>query len=528
MTIDDLAYRSSGVSPAEDVAGRPRSSDLMRALAEVESSFPTHEWRVDGLSIWPLVRLRWFFSEWRTHYASAPREDLSGGGAVGYARRALSGAAAAARARWRDARGNDRGPDRRDLIYLCDGLSFSRLRDRWVERFCDPLIAMAGRCGLSSSLWTPLHRYHEPRFTPSTFVQCGIDRANIAGALRARRAAGSASLPAQTQIVEWMVAHGFGVSTLQAAKILSDGCRVRAVANFYRRRRERARPRLAFVVSFYRVEGMAFVLACRECGIPVVDIQHGVQGDMHPAYAAWPEPQGDRHSLLPDHFWVWSDWEADVIARWSHGTGHSAIVGGNPWMNVWRAGSKWEGVTDALARAQALKHQAGRRCVILVTLQFGLNAAEQLQGLADLLRMTSERFAFWVRLHPAMLERREEIRGYLANAGQYELDECTDLPLQALLPYTDVHLTHSSTAVIDAAQYGVCSVVTTAYGAELFGPLLAAGTAHVETGGASRLQRILGRMVAGGRHRPPIAVPSAEAAFSKLLADACSARRGTT
>lgn len=524
MTIGDLARRTSDFSCAANIVpGRPRSSDLMRALAELESTFPTQEWRVDHLPVWPLVRLRWFFGEWAVHYASAPLPDLPSSGAVRYAKRALAGAVAAASVHWRDRRANDRGPDRRDIIYLSDGLSFSRLGDRWVERFCDPLIAVAGHIGLSSSLWTPLHHYHEPRFTPSCFVQCAIDRANMAGALRALGAAGSARLPAQTEIVDWMAKRGFGVATLQTTKIVSDACRVRAVANLYRHRLERARPRVAFIVSFYSVEGMAFVLACRECGIPVVDIQHGVQGEMHPAYAAWPRPQCGLHPLLPDHFWVWSDWEADVVARWSRGTGHSVVVGGNPWTDVWRAGSSWEGVSDALIRAQALKYQAGGRSVILVTLQYGLGPAEQLEGLAELLRAAGEPLVFWVRLHPAMLERREEIRGYLANAGPCELDECTDLPLQALLPYTDAHLTHSSTTVIDAAQFGVCSVITAGYGAELFAPFLATGIAHVETGGSAGVQLTLARLALAGR-RQPRAAPSIETAFSKLLAEARSAR----
>ncbi|MBS0366249.1 MAG: hypothetical protein JSR67_10555 [Proteobacteria bacterium] len=520
--MDDPVYESPAAATVVGtvVSGPPRSSDLMRALAEVESRFPTHEWRVAGVAVWPLVRLRWFFREWAAGYASSAQQEASATGAARYAKQALAGAAAAAKARWRDPRAIDWGRDRRDLVYLSDGLSFTKLGGRWVERFCDPLIAAAKRAGLSSSLWTPLHLYHVPRYTPSRLLQCGIDRASMAGALHARRAAAdSASLPAQNEVVNWMAAAGFGVESLRAAQIISDGWRVRMVANLHRRRLRRLRPRMAFIVSFYSVEGMAFVLACRECGIPVMDIQHGVQGEMHPAYAAWPRPRGDRHELLPDRFWVWSDWEADVIGSWSGGTGHSPFVGGNPWSDLWRSDSRWQGVTEAMARARALKDKAGRRSVVLITLQYGLSASEQLEGVAGLLRSRGEKMAFWVRLHPAMLERREEIRSYLGSAGPCELDECSDLPLQALLPHVDVHVTHSSSTVIDAAQFGVPSVITTIYGAEVHGRILSTGFVQVETGGTPELEATLIRLAAGGR-RPIIAAPPADAALARLLADA--------
>ena len=273
---------------------------------------------------------------------------------------------------------------------------------------------------------------------------------------------------------------------------------------------------MAFIVGFYGVEGMAFVLACRECGIPVVDLQHGVEGEMHPAYAAWPKPKGSCHALLPDRFWVWSHWERDVIERWSAGTGHSALVGGNPWMSVWQEGSSWPGVAAMRERACSLRERGGRRLRVLATLQYGLDLSEQIEPLARLLRERDPRLSIWVRLHPAMLERREEIRGILRAAGECELDEPTDLALQSILPLAQVHLTHSSSAVIEAAQSGIRSIVTSDYGAELFEPLLQAGWMRIETGGPAALASALVAFGGEPREAPP-ATASIESAFEGLI-----------
>jgi hypothetical protein len=271
---------------------------------------------------------------------------------------------------------------------------------------------------------------------------------------------------------------------------------VRAIARVHARRLRSSRARLAFMVGYYGVEGMGFVLACRTRGIPVVDIQHGVQGELHPAYAGWRLPiDGRMHPLLPDRFWVWSDWERVVIARWADGTGHAATVGGNPWLDVWGDGPIWPGAADARAAARALRLQAQGRPVVLVTLQYGLVDGDQLDPLVDLVRTVGTRFVFWARLHPLMLDRRESVRARLAQAGAtVELDACTDLPLHAVLPQADVHLTHSSSTAIEAAQFNLRTVLTSDYGAELFTPLIDAGTVIVETGSAATLASTLARL----------------------------------
>ena len=500
----------------------PLSSDMMAALDHIEAHFPVLDWQVAGISIWPLLRIRWMYVEWARHHTSGDASPATGIGAGKRLRQLLGGAAQARRADRADAASRDTGPARRDLVFLSDGVSFSMLDKRWVERFCDPIIAAATTRGLSSALWTPTHQHRSPRLTPSRFIQPAIDRANLVGALAARVVGGAVHLPAQAEVGRWLLAQGFSAASLAVAKIRSDAWRIRAIARVHERMLRNTQPRLAFVVGYYGVEGMAFVLACRRCGVPVVDIQHGVQGDMHPAYAAWPAMghgagHGTAHTLLPDHFWVWSDWERDVIQHWARDQRHAAVVGGNPWMALWHGESNWPGTSDAASAARALREHAHGRPVVLVTLQYGLHAQDQLEPLADLLREAGDRLVFWVRLHPAMLERRAAIRALLGAAGHCELDPPTDLPLPALLACADVHLTHSSSTVMEAAQFGLRSVITTDYGAELFGPLLASGMVELSRGGASQLATTLARLAAAGASQS-VCAPPLGAALDQLLA----------
>jgi hypothetical protein len=527
-TVETQSIVPSRAASRGDLHGAEglRSSDLMAVLAEIESRFAVADWRVAGIALWPLLRLRWFFAEWSRHYATS-------GFRVRTSERVWSmmrGALASLHAHHDEHPSDDYASRGQDLVFLSDGLSFAKLGDRWIERFCDPLIAAAARQGATSALWTPLHVYHRPRRTRSTFVQPAVDVANVVGAARARLSRVDAHLPDHAAMVDFLAAAGFGTATLSASKIVSDSCRVRSVRASYARRLARVKPRLAFVVSYYSLEGMAFTLACRDAGALVVDIQHGVQGPVHPAYAAWPRPPaGGSHEMLPDLFWVWSEAERDVIERWAAGTKHSAIVGDNPWLDVWRSGYEWPGVRAAVSAAEALRRRSAGRPTVLVTLQFGLDDREQLDPLRELIAEAGNRFTFWVRLHPVMLSERETVRAKLGGAGDYELDVPSDLPLHALIPLIDAHLTHSSSTAIEAAQFGVPSVITTSYGAELLDALLASGIAVRESGPAPLVAAALNRLIATQRSRStPLHARRSEQALAELLASrpaAADARR---
>jgi hypothetical protein len=474
------------------------SSDYMAAIAEVEARYPVGDWRAVGTELWPMLRVRWFFDEFAAAHAelrgvppavhSSLLRKLSG---------RISGRLGPYLDLWRDSwqyrAGRDRGPPRRDLVMLSDGVSFARVGTDWLERFCDPIIARASRRGLTSLLLTPMYGVRRPRASPAKFVQPGIDLATALGVSIGKVGSAQVELPKHADVLASLQRRGFGVASLERGTIARDAARLRAVTSYYRRLLSRVRPKLAFIVSFYSLEGFAFVRACHQLRICVIELQHGAQGDLHPAYAAWPRPASGKFDLMPDIFWVWSASEASVINAWARGTEHRALAAGNPWMDVWREDSRWP-VADARAAAAALRKRFAGRPVALITLQYGLAPSAQLEPMAKLVSVASGDVVFWVRLHPMMLNERETVRNSLGDSPLFVLDESTDLPLHALLPFVDVHVTHSSSTIIEAAQYGVRSLITSAYGAELYCEFTDSGMAEIELGDADRLRETVLRL----------------------------------
>jgi hypothetical protein len=168
---------------------------------------------------------------------------------------------------------------------------------------------------------------------------------------------------------------------------------------------------------------------------------------------------------------------------------HVPVVAGNAWLELWRGESE-PFVAQALQEAHRLR-RAGTRCCVLVTLQWGLQDEETLKVLRAI-QQCPEDFQWWLRLHPLVAPDRVPLRAMVKDHGlrNVDIDAPTDLPLHALLRVADVHVTQGSSAVIEAAEFGVPSVISIEYGVELFAAQIAAGMAVV-----AKLDREIARAV---------------------------------
>lgn len=225
-----------------------------------------------------------------------------------------------------------------------------------------------------------------------------------------------------------------------------------------------------FVVCYYDVAGHAASLAARRAGIPCVDLQHGITGPYHPAYANWQRMPGSGYHLLPSIFWAWDQSSQGTVDRWaqSQSIPHQAILGGHPFYEAWDVGDltvqkdTQKNFSELLARSQGYKK-------VLVTLQWGLISP---QSLAPLLAAMEQQngIAWWLRLHPMALSDRDDVKKILPNKAKssIDIDLTTSLPLPLLLGEVDMHATHSSSTVLDANFFKIPSIVWSQYGIDLF------------------------------------------------------------
>lgn len=448
------------------------SSEVLDAINALERRFPVGTWRAGDIDLWPTYRFRL--------YGNAINAQLVGEAPQGLLQRLRQLSDRASRALWRVPRASllDRANNAAfhrsaTALFLSDGVSFVNLGDAWFDRVIDPVIQELDSRGVQSLKLTPLAEAHVPRQVPSRFVQPAIDRIK----LMASRQKPDVVLP-EFPAFYAAACSAFGDDAPSSEWLQMQAARLDALAGWFGRILDRCGASHVFVNTYYSLEGLALVQAARRRGLCSIDLQHGMQGQHHVAYARWVSPPSNGYSTLPNEFWVWGRDEASAIEDWSANcAAHRARMSGNFWLQRWLDNTD-PLIASYIARARSLRASSPARTQALACLTWGV-AEEENDKLIEAARLCDSSVAWWWRLHPAQSRRRGEFAARLERQG---LDgrfvgEIADLPLYALVRAADLTLAHSSTVIQEAAELGVPSVVTSDYGASLHAGLVRQGIA---------------------------------------------------
>jgi len=230
------------------------------------------------------------------------------------------------------------------------------------------------------------------------------------------------------------------------------------------------RPRIVLVSAYYGLIGHGGSWACRELGIPIADVQHGVAGSNHHAYS-WPNAPVSGFNTLPSGFLTWSEQECAEMRKTSGAWSPDLLAIGN----VWRLLDETLGSKDAadLFRPKALatardevskEHKAiaavkekspGEKDILLA-----LHPDEPLPWFNRFKQLAPSEWRFWIRLHPGEFKNNEA----LAKRLEAVCDERTFViepskaPLNVILSEVDAVLTKFSSVALDARAYGVPTV----------------------------------------------------------------------
>jgi len=224
-----------------------------------------------------------------------------------------------------------------------------------------------------------------------------------------------------------------------------------SLSEVYLRRIRKHGVRIGITASYYSITGLALNLACSRAGIPSVDIQHGSQTHDHSGYAAWSSIPQQGYEMLPTIFWCWSELERQQIERWG-GRKHAAVVGGNVWSEF----------CSKQTRTASGPKQSGASN-ILVTLQ--PSPLDIRAIMSKVIELAPPDWVWWFRLHPQMRERRhyESLEQFFRGMSNVRVREATDTPLPMLLANMDLHITANSSSILEAAQFGVPSIMTDSF-----------------------------------------------------------------
>jgi len=218
---------------------------------------------------------------------------------------------------------------------------------------------------------------------------------------------------------------------------------------------QKTEAKVAFVLCYYNEPMYGLLLAAKERGVPTVDMQHGGQGDLHPAYSFKNFPNCGFNSL-PSIFWVWNKSSSNHILNWLNTPVHSVSVAGNPWI-------------DFLKKSK-ITLQTDDKKIIICTLTIGLSSIFPAYLLNSIIESSNE-YSWWLRFHPRTnADDKKSLHKILKKHNLYEKVEITksnELPLPLLLLNGWAHISHSSGSLSEAAILGLKrNIVTSELGAQ--------------------------------------------------------------
>lgn len=359
----------------------------------------------------------------------------------------------------------DRPVAQQGCVFFSHPECLAQLDDQWHDRFCDPIATVADSLGQQSTVleYSAFMKWTKPSVRPRLDVTLLLVLAKLFSFplvlfARCRRTAKVAELG---QLLEYCGAQDY----VSVVEVISLAAFVACARKFLIIAMWPWRFRLGFVCTYYSSSAMAFIMAARSLGIPVYDIQHGVQSEQHIAYRAWHNFDGRLPGSLPDGFWCWDNTSAAQLQRWcSHYDGPKVVVGGNVWFEY------------VLTSTHVAVVKPSDGVTVMVSLQ---PLPDPLPSILLQAMAGSPPEVFWlVRLHPAMSEVLvEKLKAKLIFAGcrNFHIDGNEPLPLQ--LARTDLHVTAYSSVVIEASSVGVLSVLLDRRGLVIFRHAVVSGQA---------------------------------------------------
>ena len=492
-------------------------SEFIEWLERIEADLPVTDWSVRGIHVWPLVRLSLSSG---TFHTGATRYGL-GAGWRRLAWNAAGGLTAWAKAYVNDYAHNRRPTEPSDAVFLSYSAGHRPLvNGKRFDVRAGPFIDLLVGLGARSLVWemSPFGDYSTPRYSPSFLIQPYLIALRAACQI-VPLGDDRVELPSFDEFLARVVDARLTFAHADVTRIRRDVLFLRRLADTFGAWLTRSRPKVGFVANTGLPE-QAFCLACSELGITSVELQHGVQGDLHPSYGSWFAVPPGGWETRARVFWSWDQDSAAAINRWAlrTSTGHVAVVGGDPWREMW-LGESSELTRSNCDLIERRKQTVGGDRHILVTLSSHGDVIPP--AVLDAVRGSPAGWRYWFRLHHVDQAARwaEAARLIRRADGDPSLMEfATQMPLHALLHCLDGHLTVSlSTVVTEAAAHGLGSVACGKEAPAFFREEMAAGLLTV-AGTSDEILAALHRFLEQGRRRVDPPASTARATLRRLLA----------
>lgn len=427
-------------------------SDIIDLLNFCEKKFNTKEWKINNDHIWPMIRfelgymLYWklekleYKRSLRKYFINAAIGLLRSFGSIKTMIFGLN-------------------KNNSDVIFFTDTGGYSKLNEYWYEKNCDLIIDdISTRLNLRCIKIDYNYNNFYPKYINSYQIRTILDIITLKRFIF-RKKHQNINLKGYVNFVEFCNENGLEFSLKNKSKLIDRYSIWKANEQYFINKILQKNIKLCFVLTYYGFHSSAMVSACKFSGIPVIDIQHGIQGETHFAYSSWTNIPDGGFNLLPNYFWCWTDNDSNNINKWAHISNSStslAFAGGNSFLNLFLTpnGIFLSKLTNNLrSKIDSTKKTILYTCNLY---EYEVNN----EAVLEIIKKTQNDFNWLIRLHPQEKMFTKKFEKLLNNAGIYntQIEWSTNAPLYGLLSCSDLHITQMSSAIIEAESLMVKSI----------------------------------------------------------------------
>lgn len=441
--------------------------DIKNIINTIERKYKVEEWVVDDIHIWPLIRI--------TNYALLSSEILKSENKKktnGYLEVLIT---------WLksfklillDIKMQGR-LEQADVLFIGDGVSFTKINGLWYDKFCDPVIDYLKQKKIKYLNFEVGRLLFFPRYNKSIYNQSDLDMSIIKSKIFTKKIK-NISLDGYKDFLNDDFANMYFKYLPNKIEISNRVLKIKNIEAYYLRKMSKIKPKVGLIVSYYYDAGMAFNKACKKFGIESIDIQHGVQGPYHLAYCNWSKIPSVGYNLLPDVFWVWSEYEQrEIIQTNKNSLKHTTRVATNHFLNIWKKNST-SFIVNYDKKFNEINNNNKKKILLTLSPDTDCLMFDTYKALSFI----QNDYNIYIRLHPNMLNELYRYKNHFKslNLVNYEIELTSKLPLYAILRNVDLHITAQSSTVIESVEFGVFSIITSEYGAALYETQILSGFA---------------------------------------------------
>ena len=262
------------------------SKQAFRILNELESKLNLEKFKVNGIDIWPHLRFQFILKINREILNKDPREQSylpRVWAKLKIAPRALLGIIQIYYSYLKNKGLSDR---QKDILFLTDSSSKRmKLDDQWYDIFIDPIIDHYEKLNVTYHTFETSQRFliRYPSKRDSQPISMEMILYYLRSLLFVWRVRFNQDfLEVYYNYRNHMVKMGMEKHIIGLQEIRFEVSYIFQLMSFFRRKLEKIKPRLVFMVAYNGYSGKALTCICNKLSITSIDIQHGVQGEYHP------------------------------------------------------------------------------------------------------------------------------------------------------------------------------------------------------------------------------------------------------